>query len=45
MFGATPDCAIEIRCASVPMYTAKMGRRGSRIAVQIEDRIERNREG
>jgi flagellar motor switch protein FliM len=45
MFGATPDCNIEVRCAGVPMYTAKMGRRGSRIAVQIEDRIERNREG
>jgi flagellar motor switch protein FliM len=45
MFGATPDCDIELRCAGVPMYTAKMGRPGNRIAVQIEDRIERNREG
>jgi flagellar motor switch protein FliM len=42
MFGATPDCQIQLRCAGVPMYTAKMGRRGSHIAVQIEDRIERN---
>ncbi|MGZ9033568.1 MAG: flagellar motor switch protein FliM [Rhodospirillales bacterium] len=42
MFGATPDCSIQVRCAGVPMYTAKMGRRGSHIAVQIEDRIERN---
>jgi flagellar motor switch protein FliM len=42
MFGATPDCHIQLRCAGVPMYTAKMGRRGSHIAVQIEDKIERN---
>jgi flagellar motor switch protein FliM len=41
MFGATPDCVIQVRCAGVPMYTAKMGRRGSHIAVQIEDRIDR----
>ena len=45
MFGATPDCVVEMRCAGVPMYTAKMGRRGSHIAVQIEDRIDRDRKG
>jgi flagellar motor switch protein FliM len=43
MFGATPDCVVQVRCAGVPMYTAKMGRRGSHIAVQIEDRIDRTR--
>ena len=42
MFGATPTCSIQVRCAGVPMYTAKMGRRGGHIAVQIEDRIEDN---
>jgi flagellar motor switch protein FliM len=41
MFGAAPDCVVQVRCAGVPMYTAKMGRRGSHIAVQIEDRIDR----
>jgi flagellar motor switch protein FliM len=44
MFGTTPDCPIEMRCAGVPMYTAKMGRRGGHIAVQIEDRIDNNRQ-
>ena len=39
MFGASPDSTIEMRCAGVPMYRGKMGRRGSRIAVQIEDQI------
>jgi flagellar motor switch protein FliM len=43
MFGVTPDCSIQVRCAGVPMYTAKMGRRGSHIAVQIEDRIDRTK--
>jgi flagellar motor switch protein FliM len=43
MFGAAPDSVIQVRCAGVPMYTAKMGRRGSHIAVQIEDRIDRTR--
>ena len=43
MFGATPDCVVQVRCAGVPMYTAKMGRRGSHIAVQIEDRIDRGK--
>ncbi len=41
MFAATPDSTIEMRCAGVPMFSGKMGRRGSRIAVQIEDVIDR----
>jgi len=44
MFAAAPDSSVEMRCAGVPMYTAKMGRRGSHIAVQIDDRIDRNRQ-
>jgi flagellar motor switch protein FliM len=43
MFAATPDTTVEMRCAGVPMFTAKMGRRGSHIAVQIEDLIDRAR--
>jgi flagellar motor switch protein FliM len=38
MFDATPDSVIEMRCAGVPMYAARMGRSGERIAVQIDDR-------
>ncbi len=39
MFTVTADCSVRMHCGGVPMYTAKMGRRGSHIAVQIEDRI------
>lgn len=42
MFGATPESLVEVRCGSVPLYTGRMGRKGERIAIQIEQRIERN---
>ena len=45
MFNATSESPIEMRCEGVPMYTARMGRRSSRIAVQIDDRIDRARLG
>lgn len=45
MFAASPDSTIEMRCAGVPMYTGKMGRRGNNIAVQIENSIDRSRRG
>ena len=43
MFAATADSPVRMSCSGVPMYTAKMGRRGSHIAVQIEDRIDRTK--
>ena len=45
MFGASADSSIELRCVGVPMFKAKMGRRGNHIAVQIENRIDQNRRG
>lgn len=44
MFAATPDSLVEMRCGGVPMYTGRMGRKGDRIAIQIEDRIERKQQ-
>lgn len=44
MFAATPDSLVEMRCGDVPMYTGRMGRKGDRIAIQIEDRIERKQQ-
>ncbi len=38
MFEASPDSLIEMRCSGVPMYSARMGRSGERIAVQIDGR-------
>ncbi|MBK8174438.1 MAG: flagellar motor switch protein FliM [Rhodospirillales bacterium] len=46
MFSATPDSAVRLHCSGVPMYTARMGRSGGQIAVQIEncvDPLRRNR--
>ena len=44
MFAATPDSLVEMRCGDVPMYTGRMGRKGDRIAIQIEDRIDRRQQ-
>ena len=44
MFAATPDSLVEMRCGGVPMYTGRMGRKGDRIAIQIEERIDRKQQ-
>ncbi len=41
MFDATPDSLIEMRCSGVPMYAARMGRSGERIAVQIDGQAKK----
>ena len=41
MLGATPESPIQLNCGEIPMYTGRMGRRGTQIAVQIEDRVDR----
>jgi flagellar motor switch protein FliM len=39
MLGATPDSLVDLRCGDVTMCTGRMGRRGSSIAVRVEERI------
>ena len=41
MFSATPDSLISLHCGHVPMYSGRMGRKGDKIAIKIEDRIEK----
>ena len=41
MLGATPESLIQLNCGEIPMYMGRMGRRGNQIAVQIEDRVDR----
>ena len=41
MLSATEDSSIQLACGDVPMYTGRMGRKGNRVAVRIEDRIEK----
>jgi flagellar motor switch protein FliM len=38
---AEPTSDIQLMCGEVPMFTGKMGRKGSNIAVRITDKIER----
>ena len=38
---ATPDSLVILQCGKIPMYTGRMGRRGNKIAICIEDRIEK----
>ena len=39
MLAATPDSLVNLRCGDVTMCTGRMGRRGSNIAVRVEERI------
>lgn len=38
---ATPDAPVQLRCGSIPLFQAKVGRRKNRMAVRIEHSIER----
>ena len=44
MLGATPTSRVHLRCGEVMLYTGKMGRKGEKIAVRIEDRLIQNEE-
>ena len=41
MLNATQDSPVMLSCGNVPLYIGRMGRKGGRIAVRIEDRIDR----
>ena len=41
MLNATPDSPVMLSCGNVPLYIGRMGRKGGRLAVRIEDRIDR----
>ncbi|MBB4287036.1 flagellar motor switch protein FliM [Roseospira goensis] len=38
MFNATPDSAVMLRCGDVPMFSGRMGRRGSNIAIRVDQK-------
>ena len=44
MLNATPESLANLRCGEVSMYTGKMGRKGDRIAIQIENRVEKQKD-
>jgi flagellar motor switch protein FliM len=42
---AQPDADIKLICGDLPMFVGKMGRKAGNIAVQIEDKLDRDRGG
>lgn len=44
LLNATPDSEVEMVCGDIPMFYGRMGRKGDHIAVQIEDKIKRQKD-
>jgi len=44
MFNANPDSPVEMRCGDIPMYTGKMGRKGDRVSIQVQNRCDQTRQ-
>ena len=44
LLNATPDTEVEMVCGDIPMFYGYMGRKGDHIAVQIEDKIKRQKD-
>ena len=43
MLNATPESTIELRAGHVAMFGGKMGRKGNRIAIRIEETIKKEK--
>ncbi len=43
MFNATPDSRVVMRCGDVPMWAGRMGRKGSSIAICLDEKVKRKR--
>ena len=39
MFNATPDSLVDLKCGDVALYSGRMGRKGDRMAIRVEDRL------
>ena len=44
LLNAHPDSDVEMICGDIPMFYGHMGRKGDHIAVQIEDKIKRQKD-
>jgi len=44
MFNANPDSPVEMRCGDIPMYTGKMGRKGDRVSIQVQNRCDQTKQ-
>jgi len=43
MLNAMPDSVVELRCGDQPMFGGKMGRKGTHIAIRIEDKVKKEK--
>ncbi|PKU26244.1 flagellar motor switch protein FliM [Telmatospirillum siberiense] len=43
MLNAMPDSKVELRCGDVPMFGGKMGRKGTHIAIRIDEKIKKEK--
>ena len=43
MLNAMPDSTVELRCGDVPMFWGKMGRKGTHIAIRVDDKIKKDK--
>ena len=43
MLNAMPDSRIELRCGQIPMFFGTMGRKGTHIAVRVDDKIRKDK--
>lgn len=44
LLNATPDSEVEMVCGDIPMFYGHMGRKNDYIAIQIEDKIKRQKD-
>ena len=44
LLNATPDSDVEMICGDIPMFYGHMGRKSDHIAIQIEDKIKRQKD-
>ena len=44
LLNVTPDTEVEMICGDIPMFYGYMGRKGEHIAIQIEDKIKRQKD-
>lgn len=44
LLNAAPDSEVEMVCGDIPMFYGHMGRKGEHIAIQIEDKIKRQKD-
>ena len=43
LLSATPDSPVILKCGEIPMFVGRMGRKGTNIAIRVEDKIRKQK--